>query len=371
MFEEALPFWAEEGPDKQYGGFVEALDFSGRDAALPFKRVRVTCRQIYVFSHAYVMGWTDGKDLIADGVSYLVDKAWRGPDQGFVRRLTRDGESLDPTPDLYDHAFALFGFIWAFNATRETAYRDLATATLDVIENKFRRPNGKGFDHELPVKGFRLQNPHMHLTEACLIGWRVMKDDRYKALAVELVSLFKSHFFNHRTGTLAEYFHDDWSIADGREGRMTEPGHQLEWAWILEGCQRDFGVDASDEIVRMMNFSEKFGVDGSTGYVMNTTLNDGAVVDPSSRTWPNTERLKAAIAAKRLGSSAMGDAANQTASTLLDQYLKPQPGYNIPAGGWIDHFAADRSVLAKDMPASTFYHLFLAFAEALEPPLPE
>ena len=38
----------------------------------------------------------------------------------------------------------------------------------------------------------------------------------------------------------------------------------------------------------------------------------------------------------------------------MDEYLTPE-------GGWIDHYDADGQVLARDMPASTLYHIMLAF----------
>ncbi len=56
MFEEALPFWAEHGVDRAFGGYVEQLSLDGSDAAVDFKRTRVICRQIYVFSHAALLG---------------------------------------------------------------------------------------------------------------------------------------------------------------------------------------------------------------------------------------------------------------------------------------------------------------------------
>ena len=34
-------------------------------------------------------------------------------------------------------------------------------------------------------------------------------------------------------------------------------------------------------------------------------------------------------------------------------------------GGWIDHYGADGEVIASDMPASTGYHVVLAFAELI------
>ena len=59
MFEQALPFWAEHGVDRMYGGYVEQLTLDGSDAAVDFKRVRVVARQIYVFSHAALLGRAD------------------------------------------------------------------------------------------------------------------------------------------------------------------------------------------------------------------------------------------------------------------------------------------------------------------------
>ncbi len=57
MFEAALPLWAERGVDRVDGGFYEELDPEGRPTACDFKRVRVMCRQIYVFSHGAVLGF--------------------------------------------------------------------------------------------------------------------------------------------------------------------------------------------------------------------------------------------------------------------------------------------------------------------------
>ena len=56
-----------------------------------------------------------------------------------------------------------------------------------------------------------------------------------------LVDLFRTKFFDTVSGTLAEYFNDDWSRAPGEDGRMTEPGHQMEWAWILNSARKLLG----------------------------------------------------------------------------------------------------------------------------------
>ena len=50
----------------------------------------------------------------------------------------------------------------------------------------------------------------------------------------------------------------------------------------------------------------------------------------------------------------------QSARLLLDQYLSTP----IPAV-WLERFTADGQPDADDVPASTLYHIFLAFTEVL------
>ncbi len=361
-----LPFWSEQGLDRTYGGFIEAFEFSGQDSELPYKRTRVTCRNIYVFAHAHVLKFADYKDIITQGTDFLVSKAWQNDQKGFARRVSRQGEVIDPTPDLYDYAFVLFAFAWAYRAVPDTTYRDWIHKTLDAIETQLRHPSGFGFWHEVPPKGDRLQNPHMHLLEASLVAYEATEEDRLKDYALKLAHLFKEYFFNRHNGTLAEYFKDDWSRADGEKGRIAEPGHQLEWAWILQNCQRLLGLKFHDEIEALIGFAEKHGINQKTGAVMNVVRDDGTPIDMGSRTWPNTERLKAAVALCDLNKP---DPAvpmiRSSASLLLDTYLSSSPGITIPRGTWIDAFDGDGKPVAERIPASTLYHVFLAFAEVL------
>ena len=365
IVKDALPFWVEQGPDFEHGGFVEELNFLGRDAERPYKRTRVTCRQVYVFAHASVLSWSGNHlDLIAHGCDFLTTKAWQGDDLGFARKLTRQGNVLDPTPDLYDHAFALFAFAWAYRATKEPAYKDWAHKTLTYIEAHLRHPSGVGYWHELPPHGWRLQNPHMHLLEASLAAFDTTGDYSFRDRAYEIANLFKNHFFNRRTGTLAEYFADDWSIADDDRGRVAEPGHQFEWAWILQNCKRVLDLGVTEEIAALIKFSETHGINSKTGAVMNVVRDDGTPIDLGSRIWPNTERIKAGVALCDLGHRDRGLQMVQAASRLLlNTYLASSPEITIPDGAWIDAIDGNGQPLAKYIPASTFYHLFLAVAE--------
>ncbi|KRA57670.1 hypothetical protein ASD89_07710 [Caulobacter sp. Root656] len=359
MFDVALPFWGEFGVDRRDGGYVEQLNFEGRDNGVDFKRTRVTCRQIYVFSHAALLGWAPGRALADHGIAFL-KKAWLGPDAGWARLVDRKGGVLDVTPDLYDLAFALFALGWHIKASGDAESVRLARETLQFIERHMRPEQGRGFLHEKPPKGWRLQNPHMHLMEAALVCLEATGDASYAALANELEGLFRERLFDGEQKTLSEYFDDDWSKAPGDQGRIIEPGHQFEWAWILANLERLTGSKTGDLVRDLTDFAENHGVDPATGITFNQVRDDGAPLDLGSRTWPNTERLKGHIARfEQFGEDPTGALASSS-RVLLNRYL----GAKAP-GLWLDHFDANGAGKVDHVPASTLYHVFLAFAEVL------
>ena len=360
MFEEALPFWAQQGVDRVFGGYVEQLRLDGSDAAVDFKRVRVICRQIYVFSHAALLGRSDGGDLAQHGYEYLIEKAWQGPDRGWARLLDRQGRLNDTTADLYDHAFVLFALGWYFRLTKDADVLRWVRRTLDFMDMRMRHPDGRGYLTEVPASGHRKQNPHMHLLEAALVILETTGDERFLAVANEMVTLFCDHFYCGATGTLGEYFDQGWRRAEGDVGRVIEPGHHFEWVWLLAGYQRIAGRDMRKFVHGLFVFAEAHGVDPQNRATFDLVRDDGLVLDGRSRTWPNAERIQAAVAMFELEGRDPRPIFEQSGRLLLDRYLS-----RVPRGTWIDQFAADGTPLSATIPASTLYHLFLAFAEML------
>lgn len=358
LFEEALPFWAEHGVDHIRGGYTEHLRLDGGDAVVAFKRIRVICRQIYVFSHAAMLGWPDGLALARHGYEFLTAKAWLNP--GWARTVDPAGRVLDPTPDLYDHAFALFALGWFYRASGDPGALDWSLRTLDFLDRHMRHPGGVGFLTVKPESGPRQQNPHMHLLEAALINLNVSGETRFRALADEIVDLFDNCFYDTATQTLAENFNSDWSRAAGLAGRTTEPGHQFEWAWILAGYQRATGRDMSASVRGLVTFAETHGVDRTTGITFNSVRDDGAPLDRGSRVWPNSERIQAAVAMFELDGRDPRPIFEQSGRLLLDRFLA-----HVPSGTWIDAIDADGRPQSDKVPASTLYHLVIAFAEML------
>lgn len=205
MFDAALPYWAAHGVDHRYGGFIEILTHEGDDAAAAFKRTRVAGRQVYVFSHAATLGWKPGLEHVRHGLEYLTKRVFIDDEHGFARLTTRSGEVMDATPDLYDHAFILFGFSWAYRATGDAAIIPWMHKTVDCIERILTHPGGKGFWHDATKEGWRQQNPHMHLLEASLSAIEATGEDRFVAMASHVANLFRDHFFNRDHQLLLEF----------------------------------------------------------------------------------------------------------------------------------------------------------------------
>ncbi len=355
MFQDALPFWAANGVDRAHGGFLEELSLEGRPTDVQFKRVRTMCRQTYAFSHAALLGWEQGAELSRLGSEYLVSHAKL--ERGWARLLSREGRPTDTRQDLYDLAFVLFAMVWRYKLSRDPEALAHAYGVLDFIDANMR--HGEGFWHALPPEGPRLQNPHMHLFEASLAGFEATQDERFLSIAHELAELFRKRLFDGRT--LGERFNEDWSRRDDEAGRTLEPGHQFEWAWILAQYQKLSGVDFAREAETLVAVSELHGVDPQSQAVLNSVSDEGAPRDSSSRSWPNTERIKGWLGLYELTGRDPTPAVAASCRVLLDRYLAPP----APRGAWTDHFDASGRAIAKAIPASILYHVFLAFAEVL------
>ena len=355
----ALPLWAEQGVDKVRGGFHERLRPDGTPDETVARRARVQARQIYVYCHAHALGWFDGERLAGRALDLLVERAWKADGApGWGHLLTPDGELADPKRDAYDHAFFLFALAWHHKVTGDAQSLGLARETLAFMDEAMAAPTG-GYVEALPPALPRRQNPHMHLLEAFLALHDASGDSLFLDRARSMKQLFDTAFFDRGKRALREYFSDGWTPAEGAAGRMVEPGHHMEWVWLLSRFDAATGEDNSAAATALYDFALENGVDAASGFLVDEIDVDGAVVRATRRSWPQTELIKAAAVMHEAGRSGAAALAASALDGMLGSYLDaPAPG------GWIDQFDADGSAMSEFMPASTFYHVFCAIAEA-------
>lgn len=358
LMEACFPLWSERGIG-EHGLFREMLGLDHQSATSDVTRIRVQARQTYVFAQALRMGWEpdDALDHVSMGLATLTGPALRA-DKLVGRTLDASGGGLtDDTPDLYDTAFALFALTEtdvALGGNDEA--RATIRAILQAVDSQLRSPDG-GYLETVPGDGKRHQNPHMHLLEACLALHRADPDGNHLRRASEILDLFDRFFTAGPGDLLGEHFSAGWLPPTGRDADIVEPGHQFEWVWLLHAHARAANTPVSPSAERLYSFACSTLDTG--GRAVQEVTRDGAIVDGSRRTWPQTEALKAHLALlEATGEERFASAACTSFDVLMDEYLTPE-------GGWIDHYDADGKPLSHAMPASTGYHVVLAFAELM------
>ena len=366
----ALPIWWALGFDREHGGFREALDLEGRPAE-PFRRLRVQARQAYAYACGAAMGWRGPWREAIEGALGCLRSRYRRED-GLYRTLVRpDGAPLDDTPLLYDQAFVLIGLAAAARAMPERR-RELeveARGLLDLIVATYRCEGGgyREVHHAksparygLAEEGEFQCNAPMHLFEATLAWAQLGGDERWTAVAAEIGTLCCSRFVDPKTGALAELYDANWTAAAGEAGRIRDPGHHQEWAWLLEQWSWVSGrADAAEAAERLFAAGER-GLDAGRGVLVDSLWDDFTPRELTARLWPQTERLKAAhILARRSGpqKEAYQAAALQAAGALSRFLQTPMPGL------WRDRMEPDGRFATGPAPASSLYHIVSAIAE--------
>jgi mannose-1-phosphate guanylyltransferase/mannose-6-phosphate isomerase len=350
----ALPLWWSLGADHHHGGFHELLDVNGIAVAAP-RRARVQARQIFVYATAAAEGWQGpGREAALHGMNWF--RAHYRRQDGFYRsEVDASGHITDDTARLYDQSFALLAMSslhalpGAPNGVREEAETLLA-----AIETSLRHENG-GF-RESDTSAFQ-SNPHMHLLEAALAWAEAGGGAKWENLADQIVALCLSRFIDPDENFLREHFTTGWEPAVGERGRLVEPGHQFEWAWLLARWARRRNEPGAEAAARRLFAAGARGIDPVRGVAIDALNEDLTIRSSRARLWPQTERLKAAM----LLHEGRGDADDSylahalAAAESLWRYLE------MPTRGlWRDKLTPTNRFVDEPSPASSFYHIVCA-----------
>ncbi|GAA0868191.1 mannose-1-phosphate guanylyltransferase/mannose-6-phosphate isomerase [Brevundimonas basaltis] len=346
----ALPLWATTGVAGD-GGFYEAIDRTGAPVG-DFRRARVQARQAYVYSAAGQAGWAGPwRRLVTEGLERF-ETTNRRPDGLYRTRVSVRGEVLNDTASLYDQAFVLLAMAAAASAGIEPGLMgSRAQALREALEGLAHPGGGWREDASHPHQA----NAHMHLLEACLAWEAIEPGGAWAGMADTIVGLAERAFIDPDGGFLREFFDADWRPAAGEAGRLVEPGHQFEWAWLLTRWGRARSDDWSAGAARRLYDAGLRGINSARGVAVDE-MDDGlAVRSGRARLWPQTERLKAAlILAEDLPGGHAGHA------------LKGLQAYLEPTGLWRDKQEPDGSFVIEPAPASSLYHIAAAWLQLRE-----
>jgi mannose-6-phosphate isomerase len=351
LTEAALPLWASAGvdpPNPRGGGglFQEILGLDGAPVEAP-RRARAQARQVFVFAEAARDGhgaaWLD---VARTGWARFV-AAYRRPDGLYRNLVAADGTPLDDEANTYDQAFALLAMASLQAVDLAASFDAEAEALLTTLQDRRLEGGGRRENGAHPYQA----NCNMHLLESAL-AWETQTLETgggpaWRKLSDELAELAMRRFIDPTSGAVREFFDADWRALEGEAG-LVEPGHQFEWAWLLERWGRARGEDAALTAARRLFENGLKGVDPGREVAVNAMWEDFSVRDGAARLWPQTEHLKAAVV---LGDE--GEALR--AARGLAQYL------DVPVRGvWRDKLKADGTFVEEAAPTTSFYHLMVA-----------
>ena len=340
----ALPYWVQHA-QRNDDSWVEHLYLDGFPDLAAERRWRVLARQVYVYAKASSLGWYDGREIAVS--TYTKMKA-----VGYVHRVGPDGNITNPKRDLYDHAFYILAASSLYGLTKDESYLQDADDLLQWIETALAHPNGGWKESDqVGVDAPRRQNPHMHLFEASLFLHGLTHDPKHLGFAKRVFELFEAHFYD--AGTISEFFAADWSLEAGAKGQTAEPGHAVEWIWLLGQYHKATGVD----VKRYQSALYRKAQTGRSWFLNDEEDKSGAVRRETKRLWVQTEVIKAHLAMAEAGTEGARDMAAATIDELFLTYLTED-------GLWDDQINACGANIAATIPVSTFYHILCMASEA-------
>jgi mannose-6-phosphate isomerase len=341
LLDTALPLWWTVGADHEGGGFLEALDADGRPALLDApRRARVQARQTFVYATAADLEW-DGpwRRAARHGLDFLTAHYLRGP-AAVAKSVSPNGTPSDDSLMLYEQAFAIL-------ALSAVARIEPDAGEAPALAERFRQ----ALSARLHLGGYLeggdepyQANAQMHLLEAAL-AWEDIGRTEWRGVSDAIVRLALTRFIDPDRGLLREFFDSRWRPAPGERGRLVEPGHQFEWAWLLERWGRLRGEAEAGSAAARLYAAGLAGIDRARGVAVDALWDDLSLRDGAARLWPQSEWLRAALL--------FGDADEATrAAQGLWFYLR------TPAQGvWRDKLRADGAFVDEPAPATSLYHI--------------
>ncbi|MEM8984840.1 MAG: AGE family epimerase/isomerase [Pseudomonadota bacterium] len=351
----ALPFWATRGRDERHGGSIERVEADGSiDRSVP-TRVRVQARQIFVYAAADELGCYAAAHQTTESLWRFLESYCRCEHRaGYGHTVLWPDGPNDGRLDLYDHAFYLLATAWYFRTRRDPAAKLNAEAIVTMLDARLAHSSGGWLegDYDAP---WRRQNPHMHLFEAFMAWFEATHEQQWLDRAAAIYALFERVFFDADHGLVLEYFRTDWSRPESASDNAAEPGHLLEWVWLLDWYQRLAGVDTEAMQVRLFETAVSTGLD--KGVLIDTLNVDGSQRERTRRLWPMTEYIKASCVRVSRGDDTALAHATQAINALLEAFRLS------PEGTYVDRLDTDNRVTDARAPVSSLYHLMAAYLE--------
>ena len=235
LLENVLPFWLDNSQDKESGGYFSCLN---RDGSVydTDKFIWLQGREVWMFAMLYnrMEKRQEWLDAAVQGAEFLKKYGHDG-DYNFYFSVTREGRPLIQPYNIFSNTFACMAFAQLAEATGNEEYAEIARKTFDKVLQRHDNPKGrweKSYPGTRPLKGFSLP---MIICNMALEIDRIIKDkDLIERTIDRSVHEVLDVFYQPDLHVMLENVSAiDNSPVDCFEGRVVNPGHDLEAMWFI------------------------------------------------------------------------------------------------------------------------------------------
>jgi mannobiose 2-epimerase len=263
--------------------------------------------------------------IVRRGVETLQTKLWDRERGGFYWMVDSGGRPIEPSDakHAYAQAFGIFAAAAAYEATGDTASRDLAIRAFRWFDLHAHDPANGGYFESLALDGtplpggdlnapplvrhysfypgFKTSNAHLHLLEAWTQLYRVWKDDVLRSRLQELLTVVRDRLVVE-PGCLHQIAFPDWRPLPDR----ISFGHDIEAAFLMINAAEAMGnLDAGTSRVaqKLVDHTLAYGWDDRNGGVFDGGSPLQQVRSGDKTWWPQMEALNALLMMHRLHGS--------------------------------------------------------------------
>lgn len=299
-----LPFWLENGLDKEHGGIYTCLDREGRlmDGT---KSVWFQGRAGFIFSYAYNNVEKKPEYLEASKSCIdFIEKHCFDKDGRMYFEVTADGRPLRKRRYVFSECFAIVAMAEYSKASGDKEY---AAKALNLFKEMLRFIDTPGLlpPKYLPTQPAIGHSLTMMLINVASIVRSVAPDPVLDNRIDESIDLIKTRFLHPEYKALLEMVTPDGKLIDTINGRTINPGHCIETAWFLleeakhRGWNEGYGKEIKDLALTILDWSWEWGWDEKFGGIINFMDCKGFPAQDYSQDmkfwWPQTEGIIAAL----------------------------------------------------------------------------
>ena len=222
---------------RRRGRFRERLDERGAPLDVPH-RAMVQARQIYVYSHAHLLGWHDAARSSPSARwrrcsrDFAASPRARGELRLLHRRTRRN--RLRRARRVHARVRAVRHRVASSRHGRRDAAHARRAHRCVRQDASLRCAAWRVFDAYPATTRTKRQNPLMHLLEAYLALERAAPAADGSRAPRRSSTCSSRGCSIARRGVLLEHFAEDWSAhPESALADVVEPGHHFEWVWLL------------------------------------------------------------------------------------------------------------------------------------------